>query len=906
MIKNGTNNTTITNANSTHLFTTSVTVNVSSLVASYAINLTSLTENTTRTSVFTQSTFANKPFSMKATLSTANTTAPSVSAPVATAIETYLTTVSETLSPISASVSSITYFTKMALPATDIPGLLSLTPSATFQSGASATLKSNMTPSKALLTLKGNTMTRMVTASATSNGTYLLSTPIPSLNLNHSTVKTTAITATPTAMVNESLDANSTLTTNVTLLTTVGTLSSAATTTTSATQAIVVTPTAEVNATSDVNSTLTTNIAKTSRTMTTTIVNATSSGIELTASKTSPPGNSTDVESTSSIMATLTTNATKSTQSIFVTTPTTLNGTRSVAMTTSNKTYLFVNRTVATINITYSFVLPTTASFVVATPSAIVTGSSSVQIEKLYSTVFTTELAPQQTYSLSETMPSHVSLSKTSTQGLTVATFATSMSAQQPNSTISFAVPSSTLLPSSVPSTSAPIRNKTYVIEMRGECEENFQKCQFAERLEKEVFAVVNVSTAKIVTNEISNCKSGVLKVTLSVLNVVNTRIESSFQNISFNFQSHDFRAMSSPERVGFHTTGIKCDVSFKLTLEGDCDLVKKDKSSEKDFIYEFKSQVSDSLGIEQNKINVEDIICGSVVVTFTVEDGKRTNITKQLEKLVEEENLEVNYKGNSFAAKSVEVVEPGKPTKRPQVKTENKLAFILYVTFGALMGVIFLFGVLVLVVRCHRDRVVRGFTLNPEADLELRGFTAIPRASYYQVDYYGGPQEIDASRGDADVDEFEGDTVPITRINGPPRADTNGKANKRNTSVVSRDDAVNEAEKNQDEFAMGHLPKWDLPKLGKNEVAVSPKENNMTVGTTFGSKENLVNGDDKESTEDASHSYVNPALNISEIETSPPDEARQVTASDTLHAYDNPVLSVSELESDPGNTTAD
>ena len=534
------------------------------------------------------------------------------------------------------------------------------------------------------------------------------------------------------------------------------------------------------------------------------------------------------------------------------------------------------------------------------------TGSSSVQIEKSYSTVFTTELAPQQTYSLSETMPSHVSLSKTSTQGLTVATFATSMSAQQPNSTISFAVPSSTLLPSSVPSTSAPIRNKTYVIEMRGECEENFQKCQFAERLEKEVFAVVNVSTAKIVTNEISNCKSGVLKVTLSVLNVVNTRIESSFQNISFNFQSHDFRAMSSPERVGFHTTGIKCDVSFKLTLEGDCDLVKKDKSSEKDFIYEFKSQVSYSLGIEQNKINVEDIICGSVVVTFTVEDGKRTNITKQLEKLVEEENLEVNYKGNSFAAKSVEVVEPGKPTKQPQVKTENKLAFILYVTFGALMGVIFLFGVLVLVVRCHRDRVVRGFTLNPEADLELRGFTAIPRASYYQVDYYGGPQEIDASRGDADVDEFEGDTVPITRINGPPRADTNGKANKRNTSVVSRDDAVNEAEKNQDEFAMGHLPKWDLPKLGKNEVAVSPKENNMTVGTTFGSKENLVNGDDKENTEDASHSYVNPALNISEIETSPPDEARQVTASDTLHAYDNPVLSVSELESDPGNTTAD
>ena len=439
-------------------------------------------------------------------------------------------------------------------------------------------------------------------------------------------------------------------------------------------------------------------------------------------------------------------------------------------------------------------------------------------------------------------------------------------------STVTFVVPSSTFSSSSVIPTQLPLQNETYEVEMQGECVENFEKCQFATLLEKAVSAVVH--KADIVTVEVAACHTGLVKAKFSVLNVQNntaaSHLQAYYEEIKFVFKSQNFAAKSSPERVAYVKTLLNCDVTFKMSLQGDCGVIE---SSKEGFISAFIARAAHLLSIEENSIIVKDVECGSVDVTFIVKDGKRTNISEVVNEVATDDSLVVNYRGQSFTAKSVEVVEPVKPTQQPQTKTKHELSFILYVAFGSLMGVIFLIGCLVLLVRCHRDRNTGGFNLGPDAALELNRFTRIPRASYYQVDFYGAAEEIDASRGDTVEGDFEGGIIPITQST-PSRA-TNGGASKKGSKRTAGGIGINGGGRKQDEFAMGHLPDWDLPKLAKGEVAVASKEDRITVGTTFGSKENLIDDqkDGASSSGDALQAYDNPALSISELEKSPEDE---------------------------------
>ena len=290
------------------------------------------------------------------------------------------------------------------------------------------------------------------------------------------------------------------------------------------------------------------------------------------------------------------------------------------------------------------------------------------------------------------------------------------------------------------------------------------------------------------------------------------------------------------------------------IEFEGNCEDVVGNKETKMKFQQEFVRVVVEKLGIPENAVVVNDIVCGSIRVFFTISGTSgKANVSQVLKTLVDNENISVTVDGKAFTASKLEVVRPTTPsTLAPTTEgKKSEIAFILYITFGALMAFIFIVGFIVLVVRCRRDRREGSFIFPSNVHYELRRFQGIPHAgsNYSRVNYYGEPVEKDAATADPDADdEFQSAAGAYPYDVAPSGGD----------AVAS-----NRSDAKEEKFHVGDMgmPEWkNLPKLSVKEITVAkPSEDISKSSGSVGSRQLLLDLESPQ--EDSSHAYDNPVL---------------------------------------------
>lgn len=312
------------------------------------------------------------------------------------------------------------------------------------------------------------------------------------------------------------------------------------------------------------------------------------------------------------------------------------------------------------------------------------------------------------------------------------------------------------------------------------------------------------------------------------------------------------------------------------MECEGNCKEVLNNPRIKQEFQKGFRREVANKLLINQSYVSVDSIECGSIIVVFTVAGASgKPNVSHVLKEFVDSGNFKVEVNNQTYAAYKIELVRPTlPPSQAPTTKApKNRITLILYITFGGVMGLIFIVGVIVMVLRCRRDRHERHFSLHVEPNVELRRFPGIPRAANYsRMNYYGDPVELDATAPDPDApDEFQ------AREGGYPH---------NHSSSPDRAQAIATSD-NDDNFNVGTmgLPEWkNLPKLSKSEVTVAggPKQNILKASGLVGSRQHLLDG--YNSQEDAQRASDKPTITFSGA--SGFDEEQ-----DSNHAHDNPAV---------------
>jgi len=316
--------------------------------------------------------------------------------------------------------------------------------------------------------------------------------------------------------------------------------------------------------------------------------------------------------------------------------------------------------------------------------------------------------------------------------------------------------------------------------------------------------------------------------------------------------------------------------VEIKVTFEGDCNDVVGNAEAEQRFKEECAKAFAAGLGISKSSIAVDEVECGSIIVTFTVIGASvQANVSDELQELVQRGQISVTVNNKTYTANNVEVVPPTtQGTQAPTTEaSKNEVAFILYITFGALMGLIFIVGIIVLILRCRKDRREGGFFLNPETNYELRRFHGIPRANdYSKVNYYGDPVELDATAADPDApDEFQAQpgVNPYTQGSSLDRV--------KPIAAASSDEKFNVG-------AMG-LPEWkNLPKLSKSDVTIAddPKQGIPKSSGSVSSRQHLLDDDSLPTYDNPIVTFGNGTSGLEKKENSE-------------YAYDNPVITVDE-----------
>ena len=313
----------------------------------------------------------------------------------------------------------------------------------------------------------------------------------------------------------------------------------------------------------------------------------------------------------------------------------------------------------------------------------------------------------------------------------------------------------------------------------------------------------------------------------------------------------------------------------------GNCKEILDNPGKKQEFEKQFIREVAIKLLIDQSYVSVDSIECGSIVVIFTVAGASgKPNVSHVLKELVNRGNFTVKVGDQTFTAYKAELLLPTSTSSQaPTTKApRNRITLILYITFGGVMGLIFIAGIIVIVVRYRRDRHEGSFFLSHGSNYELRRFQGIPRASNYsKMNYYGDPVELDATAADPNApDEFQ--------------AQEGGYPNNQSWSL-DRGQAI-ATSNNDDNFnvdTMG-LPEWkNLPKLSKSEVAVAgePKQDILKTSGSIGSRQHLLDGDNSQ--KDGQRAYDNPTITFSSGAYGFDEEE------DSYHAHDNPAVTVED-----------
>ena len=516
----------------------------------------------------------------------------------------------------------------------------------------------------------------------------------------------------------------------------------------------------------------------------------------------------------------------------------------------------------------------TQPSQVVQSPSALVSSSKPSSISFVRSQVSTSALVVQPTpvsqlsSAVASTTPTtslRVSPSSAAISSFTYLkpSLVSSQSAETTQTVPSLAPSSLTVVQSSIStSTSSVIRPSSSSLYSSPAAvpTETFKSSPLVSSQTTSVIATSQTSYAS--TSPSSSATSSPLAVATTILTTASVGISST---IRISPSSTERLPPSSSSAVVTERPPVYENETVVIVFEGDCNDITNDLKAKERFRNLVVIEVAKDLGVDKSFIHISDVQCGSILVTVTVigTSGK-ANVSEELKNLVKNGNITVKFNGKTYTAKKIEQVQPSTtqpPTTKP---SKNNIPFILYITFGALMALIFIVGIIVLVVRCRKDRRQGGFFLTADTNYELRRFQGIPRArNYSRVDYYGDPVELDATAADPDAtsDEFQAQPDPYNKGSSLDRV--------KPVAAASGEEKFN--------VGTAGLPEWkNLPKLSKSHVAraVSPKKGLQPSSGSVGSRNELLAHEGETPQEDSKLSYDNPGVDMEDGSSSGKMEA--------------------------------
>lgn len=505
----------------------------------------------------------------------------------------------------------------------------------------------------------------------------------------------------------------------------------------------------------------------------------------------------------------------------------------------------------------------TQPSQVVQSPSALVSSSKPSSISFVRSQVSTSALVVQPTpvsqlsSAVASTTPTtslRVSPSSAAISSFTYLkpSLVSSQSAETTQTVPSLAPSSLTVVQSYIStSTSSVIRPSSSSLYSSPAAvpTETFKSSPLVSSQTTSVIATSQTSYAS--TSPSSSATSSPLAVATTILTTASVGISST---IRISPSSTERLPPSSSSAVATERPPVYENETVVIVFEGDCNDITNDLKAKERFRNLVVIEVAKDLGVDKSFIHISDVQCGSILVTVTVigTSGK-ANVSEELKNLVKNGNITVKFNGKTYTAKKIEQVQPSTtqpPTTKP---SKNNIPFILYITFGALMALIFIVGIIVLVVRCRKDRRQGGFFLTADTNYELRRFQGIPRArNYSRVDYYGDPVELDATAADPDAtsDEFQAQPDPYNKGSSLDRV--------KPVAAASGEEKFN--------VGTAGLPEWkNLPKLSKSHVAraVSPKKGLQPSSGSVGSRNELLAHEGETPQEDSKLSYDNPGVDM-------------------------------------------
>lgn len=505
----------------------------------------------------------------------------------------------------------------------------------------------------------------------------------------------------------------------------------------------------------------------------------------------------------------------------------------------------------------------TQPSQVVQSPSALVSSSKPSSISFVRSQVSTSALVVQPTpvsqlsSAVASTTPTtslRVSPSSAAISSFTYLkpSLVSSQSAETTQTVPSLAPSSLTVVQSSIStSTSSVIRPSSSSLYSSPAAvpTETFKSSPLVLSQTTSVIATSQTSYAS--TSPSSSATSSPLAVATTILTTASVGISST---VRISPSSTERLPPSSSSAVVTERPPVYENETVVIVFEGDCNDITNDLKAKERFRNLVVIEVAKDLGVDKSFIHISDVQCGSILVTVTVigTSGK-ANVSEELKNLVKNGNITVKFNGKTYTAKKIEQVQPSTtqpPTTKP---SKNNIPFILYITFGALMALIFIVGIIVLVVRCRKDRRQGGFFLTADTNYELRRFQGIPRArNYSRVDYYGDPVELDATAADPDAtsDEFQAQPDPYNKGSSLDRV--------KPVAAASGEEKFN--------VGTAGLPEWkNLPKLSKSHVAraVSPKKGLQPSSGSVGSRNELLAHEGETPQEDSKLSYDNPGVDM-------------------------------------------
>ena len=184
---------------------------------------------------------------------------------------------------------------------------------------------------------------------------------------------------------------------------------------------------------------------------------------------------------------------------------------------------------------------------------------------------------------------------------------------------------------------------------------------------------------------------------------------------------------------------------TFVVKFKGNCSVIVNKNS----FKVSFVATLASMLRIPRDDVIVDDVICGSVSVVFTVKAARERNLTSELLGIIKNESLVVKYNDTVFVAFDVKIISnPTVPTKfsRPTEISNHdrrKLLFIIFIFFCAVFAALFVFFSVVFCSRfcacCQKTgkfRMHKRVRLRAQ-DFELKRF-AERRSRLSGANYYG------------------------------------------------------------------------------------------------------------------------------------------------------------------------